>query len=672
MTTVLGTCHHDCPDTCGWVATVEDGRIVRLRGNPDHPYSRGELCPKVNRLPDRVYAEDRLLRPLVRTGPKGAGEFRETTWDEALALVAERVGAIVDEHGGDAVLPWWDAGTQGTIQMSGLDRRFFHALGASRLNGSVCGTTAQHGFASTYGSSFGADPTDLVHSELVILWATNTRLTNRHLWPFVEEARANGAEIVVIDPLRTVTADAADRFIQPLPSTDSALIAALIHILIRDDLIDHDYVERYTTGFDALCEYVTEWTPARAAQVTGLEVDEIEWLAARYGGARPAFIRTLIGGEHNENGARFFRSLGCLPLLTGSWRYRGGGLSKSVGAWGGLVVDDSLFDPAPDDRPLPRSVNMPRLGAALTELDPPIRALFIWCGNPLISLPNSMLVRSGLERDDLFTVVSEQFMTDTAHYADVVFPATTQLEQFDVMSSWGHLYVGWNEKAVEPLGEAVPNTELWRRLAAAMGIEDPLFELDDLELARRCVVGADPDELRSRGFVATASGDSTHLYARGGFSTPSGRAELWSGDLDPAGERTPGYAEAVEGVWGNDAEHPLVLLSPKTHTRFLNTTYSHHHGPMEKGPWIELDPADAAARGLLDGRTARVHNRRGSLELPVRVTERLRPGVAAIPWGWWGLEKAVNVLTSDTPTDWGGGVAYCDTRVEVSPIARDV
>ena len=662
---VLGTCHHDCPDSCGWITTVEHGRAVALRGNPDHPYSAGELCPKVNRLVRRVYAPDRILTPLIRTGPKGASEFRPASWDEALSLVAERVGAVIDEHGGEAVLPWNSAGTQGLIQMSSLDRPFFAALGSSRGVGSVCGLAARSGFSMTYGSGRGADPSDLRHAELVLLWGTNTRLTNRHLWPVVEDARAAGAEIVVIDPMRTITADAADWFIQPLPGTDTALVLGMLHVLVRDGFVDHDYVAQYSTGFDELARHVATWTPERAGAACGLEPDTIERLARRYGEASPAFIRTLIGAEHHEHGARFFRALGCLPVVTGSWRHLGGGLARSVGSWADVAVDDSVFD-APHDT---RTFHAGQLGRTLTEADPAIHALFVWCGNPVVSHPQSELIRRGLARDDLFTVVSEQFLTDTAAYADVVFPATTQIENLDVIPAWGHLYLGWNEPAIEPLGEAVPNTELWRRLAAAMHIDDERFTWSDEELIGAALHDIDVEELRSTGFVRLPLPDPLLPYAEGGFATPSARAELWAGDLDPVGAFVPDHMPTIEGADGlGHGEYPLVLLTPKLHVRFLNTTYSRHHGELESGPFVELDAVDASARGLGDGDVVRVYNDRGELHLPLRIGDRVRPGVAIVPWGWWGAAQAVNALTNDAATDCGSGVAYLDTRVEVAPV----
>ncbi|HSL56333.1 MAG TPA: molybdopterin oxidoreductase family protein [Acidimicrobiales bacterium] len=674
--TVLGTCHHDCPDTCGWVATVEGDTAVRLRGNPEHPYSRGELCPKVNRFLDRVYHPDRILTPLVRVGPKGAGLFEPVSWDEALDRVATELRRVVDRWGGEAVLPWSSAGTQGLIQMSSLDRRFFAKLGASRLTGSLCGATAGAGTAATNGAALGSDPMDVRHARLVLLWGTNTRLTNRHLWPFVEEARAAGATIVVIDPVRTLTAEAADWFVQPLPGTDVALMLAMMHVLVRDGLVDRAFVDANTVGYDELAAHVADWPPTRAAAVCGLDAADIERLATAYGTTRPAFIRTLIGAEHHEHGAMFFRTLACLPALTGAWAERGGGLARSVGSWNDVDVDDTVFDQiAFDGARARRGLNMNHLGRHLTDpdLDPPVQALFVWNGNPVVTVPNAGAIRRGLARDDLFCVVSEQLMTDTARYADVVLPATTQLEQLDVVPSWGHLYLGWNEPAIAPRGESVPNTELWRRLAGAMGFTEPeLFESDESLLAS-ALPGVDLDELRSRGFVRLHVPEHVRP-GLDGWPTASGRIELASDALERAGHpRLPTHVAASEGAEATDARLPLVLVTPKAHGRFLNSTYSSHHGALEAGPFLDLDPADAAARGIADGDPVRVWNDRGELCLPARLSDRLRPGLVSVPFGWWdahhGGQGSANVLTSDTLTDWGGGVAYGDTRVQVERAA---
>jgi anaerobic selenocysteine-containing dehydrogenase len=659
--TVLGSCHHDCPDTCGWVVTIEDGQAVKLRGNPEHPFSQGELCPKVNRFLQRVDADDRVLHPLIRTGPKGAGEFRQASWPEALSLIAGRVEGVISEHGGAAILPWNDAGTQGLIQMSSLDRRLFAHLGASRLTGSICGNTAKAGTAATYGSGRSADPMDVRYAEVVILWGTNTKLTNRHLWPFIEEARANGAEVIVIDPLRTITADAADWFIQPLPGTDVALMLAMMHVLIRDGLVDEYYVSQYSTGYDDLAAHVAEWTPPRAAAACGLTTETVERLAALYGSTKRTFLRTLIGAEHHHNGAMFFRTMACLPILTGAFQTHGGGLSRSVGSWNSLHVDATVYDPV--DPQTTRQINMNHLGSALTDPAIGLYALFVWGGNPVVSIPNSGDIRRGLARDDLFTVVSEQFITDTAKYADVVLPATTQIEQFDLVPSWGSFYLGWNEQAIAPRGEAVPNTEMWRRLARAMDISDPLFELDDVALIHLALHGIDVDLLRKQGFLRYDLPEVFLPYAGGGFATTDGRAALRADGMEALGLPVlPTYAPPP----APSAQYPLRLLTPKTHTRFLNSTYSQHHGPMEDGPYVELSAADAADRGVAEGDDVAVSNDHGSLTLKVRVSDRVGPGLAAIPWGWWGEAANVNVLTNCDDTDWGGGAAFNDTHVEVS------
>lgn len=667
--TVLGTCHHDCPDSCGWVVTVEgsngDQRAAKLRGNQDHPYSRGELCPKVNRFLDRVYHSERILHPMIRNGPKGEGAFKRVSWEEALGVVATRVADVLEKYGGEAILPWWDAGTQGLIQMSSLDRRFFARLGASRLTGSLCGATAKAGVISTYGSGRSADPMDIRFAKFIVLWGTNTRLTNRHLWHFIEEARTNGAQVVSIDPVRTITAGSSDWFIQPLPGTDVALMLAMMNVLIHEDLVDRDYVDRHSLGFGQLAARAAEWSPQRASEVCGLEVAEIVGFARAYGTIRPAFIRTLIGAEHREHGAMFFRTLSCLPVLTGAWRERGGGLSRSVGSWFDDQVNDTVFDVASNTR----QISMNHLGRVLTDPSVGIHALFIWNGNPVVSVPNAARTRAGLQREDLFTVVSEQFVTDTALYADVVFPATTEVEHLDVIPSWGHLYLGWNEPAIAPLGEAVPNTELWRRLARSMGFDDPEFALDDESLIRSALHDVDVETLRSQGWLRLNLAEDLRPYADGEFATSSGRAELYSGSLSNIGQDPlPAYLPASESPFGDSGlfdRFPLMLLTPKNHTRFLNSSYSQMHGKMESGPFVELDPEDAATREINEGDRVAVWNDRGELVLPVKLSDRLRPGVALIPWGWWGEDANANVLTNDTLTDWGGGVAFFDTLVQV-------
>ena len=676
---VHGTCHHDCPDSCGWEVTVRDGVAVKMRGRADHPYSYGELCPKVNRFIDRVYSPDRLLHPLRRVGPKGEGRFEQITWDDALAEIATRLHGVIDEHGAEAILPFSDAGNQSLLAMSSMDGRFFHHLGASLLDRAICGPTVGAGVRMTNGTSLGLDPLELRHSRLIIIWASNTRLTNRHLWPTIEAARADGAKVVVIDPLRTTTAEAADQFIQPRPGTDIALMLAMIHVLVRDELVDRAWVDEHTVGFAELADHVADWTPSRAGEICGVEATVIEELAREYGTIRPAAIRTLIGGEHHENGAMFFRTMAVLPALVGAWKDRGGGLARSVGSY-----QDALVDGPAVTRPdllagrTPRTLNMSRLGEILTdpELDPPVSALIVWNCNPLVIVPNAELVRRGLARDDLFTVVHEQFLTDTARYADLVLPATTQIEATDVVLSWGHLWMGWNDAAIAPRGESCSNPELFRRIAAAMDLDEPALRADDETLLREALgAKVDLDELATTGWLRVPYPEDGRPWGAGVFPTASGKVELVSDALVRMGQPAlPTFVPPREGPHGDPAlvaRYPLQLLTPKHHTRFLNSGYSHlpKHGPAEGAPFVELDAADATARGLADGDTATVWNDRASLQLPVRISTRLRPGVAAIPFGWWQAQhpdgKAANALTNDTLTEWGGGVAYSDTLVQV-------
>ncbi len=645
---------------------------MKMRGNPAHPYSAGELCPKVNHFVERVYSPQRITTPLVRDGVKGTGVFRAATWKEALALVAQKTHEAIDVYGGETVLPWSSAGNQGLLQMSSLDRRLFARMGSSLTVGSLCGSVAKNGFMATTGSARSTNPMHIVDAQYIVLWGTNTRLTNRHLWPFIEEARGKGAKVVVVDPIRTITADEADWFIQPFPGTDTALMLAMMHVIIRDELCDDEFVTQHTEGFAELAAEVASWTPERAAVECGVAAVDIETFAREYANAQPAFIRTMIGAEHRENGAMLFRTMACLPTLTGSWKHRGGGLSRSVGSWFNDFVDSSVFDAEHLAQGKPRrALPFTQLGQVLTDasLAPSVTVLYVWNGNPVLTCPNSALTRQGLLREDLFTVVSEQFLTDTAKYADVIFPAAMQIEQRDVVPAWGHLYLGWNEAAIAPVGECVPNTELFRRLATAMGYTEPeLFEDDD-SLIASALYGLDIEQLKRDGFVPLPNIDDV-LFYDGIFGTASGKAQLLSKDLASRGlPSIPTYVQSSSRM--GSAEFPLVMLTPKQYTRFLNTSYSHlpQHGPREEGPYVEMCASDAAARGLDSGAAARVVNERGEVLLPVKISTRLPVGVVAVPFGWWDASLAnsgnVNDLTSDAHTDWGGGVSFHDTLVQV-------
>lgn len=668
-TVIRGACPHDCPDTCAWEVTVRDGVAEKLVGVKEHPFTRGGLCAKVSHYLERTYSPDRLLHPLVRTGRKGDGAYEQVSWDDALSLIAERLTAVVAEHGGEAVLPYSYMGTQGMIQGGSLDRRFFARLGASRLGRTICGSAAAAGQIEAAGTQVGLRPEDLEHSRFIVLWGTNTIVTNLHLWPIIQRARKAGARVVVIDPLRTRTAAAADWHVRPRPGTDAALALGLMHVILAEGRHDADYVADHAEGFEELRAEAAEWSPERAAAVTGVPAEEIAELARAYAATRPAAIRRLIGIEHHHEGARMVRTLACLPVLVGAWRERGGGLCGPTAwaAWGPL--DQQALT---GSQPETRTVSMIRLGHALTELEPPVRALVVWNSNPATTAPDSTRVARGLRRDDLFTVVLEHFLTDTARHADVVLPATTQVEHVDLVPAWGHTYVTYNEPAIAPVGEALPNTEIFRRLARRMGFDDPMFEATDEELARTALAGArapldhiDFDELRRVGWAQADLPEDFRPFAEGGFGTPSGRFRLWSDDLPPGFDPPPGDDE------------PLALMTAKSAHHFLNSQYANlpRHLAGEGEPLLELHPDDAAPRGIADGDQVRVSNARGEVLARARIGDVVPPGVVALPSGWWASRSpggtAANTLTSAALTDRGEGAVIHAARVEVELVADD-
>jgi anaerobic selenocysteine-containing dehydrogenase len=666
---IRGACPHDCPDTCAWEVTVREGVAEKLVGVREHPFTRGALCAKVSHFLERTYSPDRLRHPLVRTGPKGEGGFERVSWDDALAHIAERLMAIVAEHGGEAVLPYSFAGTQGVVQKDSLSRRFFARMGASRLERSICGQTIFAGLHEAAGTTVGLRPQDLAHSRLIVLWGTNTIVTNLHQWPIVQEARRAGARVVVVDPLRTRTAAAADWHVRPLPGTDAALALGLAHVIVAEGLHDAEYVEAHTEGFERLAAEAAFWTPERTQEVTGVAADEVVALARAYATTRPAAIRLLVGIEHHREGARMVRTIACLPGLVGAWRDRGGGLLGPTSWAAGTPLDQAaLTGPAPDTR----SVNMIRLGHALTELAPPVHALVVYNSNPATTSPDSMRILQGLAREDLFTVVLEHFLTDTARYADVVLPATTQVEHVDLVPSWGHTYITYNEPAIAPVGESLPNTEIFRRLARAMGFDGAEFDITDEELVRLALAGArapldkvDFDELRAVGWAEADLPEDFRPFAEGGFATPSGRLRLWSDELPPGYRPPPGDDE------------PLALMTPKSSHHFRNSTYANlpRHLAAEGEPMLEISPEDAAERGIEDGDRVRVVNTRGEVLARARIGDVVGPGVVALPSGWWASHSPggtmVNALTTQALTDGGGGALH-SARVEVEPVRAPI
>jgi anaerobic selenocysteine-containing dehydrogenase len=681
---VRGACPHDCPDTCAWEVTVEDGRATKLSGAADHPFTHGGLCAKVNHYLDRVYGPERLLHPMRRVGAKGEGRFERVGWEEAIADIADRLKEIVANHGGEAVLPYSYMGTQGLIQGSSIDLRFFNRIGATRLERAICANTGAAGAYATLGTNIGILPEDIAHARFIVLWGTNTIVTNLHLWRFIRQARDAGATLIVIDPVRTRTAEAADWHIRPLPGTDAALALGMMQVIVAESLHDADYVERYTLGFEKLRERLAEYPPERVAELTGLDSEEIVKLARAYAAGSPSLIRTLVGMEHRAHGGMAFRTISCLPALTGAWRQRGGGLLfLTAGLHFDALNAAAVQMPELEDTSI-RQVNMVQLGRALTSLDPPIRALIVHSSNPAAIAPSQNLVLEGLGREDLFTVVHEQVMTDTASHADYVLPATTQVEHLDLVWSWGHDYLTLNVPAIEPVGEAIPNTELFRRLAAAMGFTDDYFGDSDLDLVQLALAsdhphleGASFEKLLQQGWAKLRLPEGWTPFAEGGFPTPSGRCEFYAEQMAGWGlDPLPTFQPSPESAAGNPelaARFPLSLITGKGALHFLNSSYSglERHRKAEVEPQLDISAADAAARGIADGEMVRVHNDRGSVLLRARVGDRVRGGVCSMPSGWWASlspgGSSANALTRDGLADFGGGGDFHDTLVEVTP-----
>jgi anaerobic selenocysteine-containing dehydrogenase len=687
---VRGACPHDCPDTCATLVTVEDGRAVRIQGDPDHPVTQGFLCAKVNRYIERTYHPDRLTHPLRRVGPKGAGRFERVSWDVAISDIAERLRAVVAEHGPEAVLPYSYAGTMGYLQGESMDRRFFHRMGASRLERTICSTAGMVGMRMTVGGSIGADAESMPGCDLVLLWGTNTLTANPHLWPFILKARENGARIICIDPIRTRTAEQCDEWIPIRPGTDAALALGMMHVLFEENLQDDDFIARHTIGIDHLRRRASEWTVDRASATTGIPPETIVSLARRYGASRSTFIRINYGLQRHAGGGMAVRTIACLPAIVGHWRHPGGGIQLSTSMnfrynTAGLHMLDA--------GPPARTINMIRLGDALTLPDagvggPPVKALVVYNSNPAAVAPDLTAVRRGLGRDDLFTVVLEHFQTDTADWADYVLPATTQLEHWDVHLAYGHHYATLNRPSIAPVGESLPNTEIFRRLARAMGYTESYFLDDDLTLIRTALATDHPrmrtvtfDALMSKGWVRLDVPAPYAPFADGGFLTPSGKCEFYSERLKDMGlDPVPTYIPPYESVEREPAlveRWPLTLISSPAH-QFLNSTFVNvdklRRSVGGGRPECIVHPDDAAPRGIRAGAEVEIRNDRGAFRVVARVEDSIRRGVVWAPSIWWTKLTPdghnANETTSQRPTDLGGGATFYDNQVDVRPVAQ--
>ena len=664
----------DCPDTCGWHVTVEDGRAIALAGDRTHPFTRGALCGKVSHYLDALHAPDRVLYPLRRTGAKGEGRFTRISWEEALELVAQQLQTVIGRDGPRSVLPYYSGGTLGKLQCFLMAERLFDHLGALHPVDTICSAGAAAGFDATLGGAVGFDPEDLSRARLVLLWGTNTLSTNVHQWRFVLQARDQGAHVVAIDPLRTETARHCDEHVAPFPGTDAALALGLMRAVVDEGAHDHQWLDEHTVGWPELERRLADWPVERAAAVCRLEPAVVRRLGERLAHSRPTAIRTLLGLQRHGGAAAAMRAISAIPAVTGDWRHPGGGVLCLT--WGHSPVAVRY----PDDlsRPPLQTMNMSRLAEALTATDDSsVRALIVMNANPAASVPSQQRVRAGLAREDLFTVVLEHRLTDTADYADVVLPATMQPEHTDVMTGYGHHYVMLNEPAVAAPGECLPNTEIFRRLAATMGLTHPRLRDPDLELARQVLepAGIDIGELRERGWMRAADfARGTAPFANGGFPTLSGRVELYSAALAAEGhDPLVGYAAPYEGTNDALAEHfPLVLLASAARY-FTNSTFagSDWHLGKTGPPRVHLHPRDAAARGLVDGDPIRVYNDRGSFLAEALINDATRPGVAFTYKSFW-LKRSrgganVNATTAERDSDRGGAPTFHDNRVEVEP-----
>ena len=669
---IRGACPHDCPDTCSLVTTVQDGVAVKVRGNSEHLHTQGVLCAKVSRYPERTYHPERVLHPLKRTGPKGSGRFEQVTWEQALDDIAGRLRAIaaIDPQ---AIVPYSYAGTMGLVQSESMAARFFNKLGASHLDRTICASAGTQALVHTLGGKVGMKAEFFAESKLILIWGSNSIASNLHFWRLAQEAKRRGAKLVCIDPRRTETADKCDELLQLNPGTDAALALAMMHELIVNDWLDHDYLSCHTLGWEGLRERALRWSPERAGAVCGLDPAQIRSVARDWGTTTPASIRLNYGMQRVRGGGNAVRAVACLPALTGAWRHRAGGLLLSSSSV--FPVDHAaLRCPELLAGRAPRTINMSTIGDDLLRpaspaFGPQIQALVVYNSNPVAVAPESGKVVAGFARKELFTVVLEHFQTDTADYADYILPATTQLEHWDVHASYGHTDVLLNRPAIAPLGDAWPNTRIFRELARRMGYDDPCFGQDDLALCRTAFGNRiDFERLLEHGYVSIDMPDAP--FACGGFPTPSGKCEFFSERLARQGiDGLPDHLPNHETA-GTSAAYPLAMISPPARN-FLNSSFVNLRSlrDIEGEPLLEIHALDAAARGIVSGAVVRVFNDRGEYHCKAQISNRARQGVVNGLGIWWrklGLQGTnINQLTSQKLTDMGRGPVFYDCLVEV-------
>ena len=685
---IRGACPLDCPDTCSWIVTIKNGEPIALGGDPAHPYTRGSLCNKVANYLTYVRSPDRLLYPMRRVGPKGSGQFTRISWNEALDRIAAEFDDVTAKYGSEAIWPFVGAGNMGLIQgIYGAGRRFWNVLGTSRHVVTVCTIAGGFGTGYTLGDNrVGMDPETLRHSKLVVLWGANVLSTNPHLWRPILEARKNGASIVSIDPIRTRTAAASDWHLAPIPGSDATLALGLLHVVLSEGKEDRQFIDERTIGWDAFRQRILQFPPSRAAAITGLSTESIVKLGQQLADTRPTGIRIGIGIQRHGGGGMAVRTITCIPGVTGDWEYPGGGVCYDTRGfygvnWAALWRDDLRTRET-------RALLMTRLGEGLLDIaNPPVKALFVYGSNPAASVPHQTKVLRGLARDDLFTVVVEHFMTDTALYADIVLPATMAIEHQDLLIAYGHLYLSWNEPAASPPGQCLPATEMFRRMGRRMRLDIPeLYDSDEtivrqiLESGHPSLAGITFEELKARGWMRLNYPDPFVPFANS-FPSRSGKLEFISDRMAEVGlNPVAGYTPSHETSQRDTAlarEFPLALITPADHY-FLNSIFANVARQQRRSgvTTLVIHPDDAASRQVAPGDEVRIANDRGSFFAIADVSDRVRPGVVASTKGRWpGYSKwgaTANSTVDDRDSDMGGGAVYHDNRVRVERIPREV
>ncbi|MCM3410460.1 molybdopterin-containing oxidoreductase family protein [Metabacillus litoralis] len=664
---VPSVCSLDCPDQCGLLLHKKDGRITKIEGDPDHPVTKGAICNKVRHMGERIYDANRLQSPLKRVGKKGEGCFEPITWKEAIDTIATRWKNIISDAGAESILPYSFYGNMGRINSEGMDRRFFNRLGASQLDRTICSVAGSKGYRYTMGGSYGTDPEDMTDTKLFIMWGINAVSTNMHQMMIAQKARKNGAKIIVIDVHKNQTGKMADWFIPILPGTDGALALGIMHILYKENLVDRSFLERYTIGFKELEEHMQSYEPKLVSSITGVPEEEIYSLARMYGEISPSMIRIGNGLQHHDNGGMIVRTIACLPALTGQWLVKGGGAIKGNSAF--LAFNTNSLQRPDLLKQQTRTINMNQLGKALLDMNSPVQSLFVYGTNPAVVAPDVNKVRKGLEREDLFTVVHDLFITETAMYADIVLPATSAFENIDFYTSYWHHYIHLQEPVIRPIGESKSNTDVFRMLAKAMEFDESDFKDDDVELIKQSLNQTNNpylehvtyEKLKKHSYIK--ANRTSHLLDN--LKTPSGKIELYSHQMEEEGyPPLPTYIPIFE-----ESDFPFLFVPGPNHN-FLNSTFSHQdkHMKLEKTSKLFMNSLDAERLGINDGDTVRIWNQRGECELPASVGEQVLPGVV-VSQGLWsdmkGKNHMVNALTPDRIADMGGGAVFFSGRVNV-------